>query len=75
MTALFLFKSTHDVIKAERLCISNTIPCKVIPVPRDISSECGMAIQIDNKESAVQAGNIFKDAEIEAVVLDRPFNS
>lgn len=44
---LVLFQNTRSVIKAERICIEANIKCKVIPVPREISSECGMAIEID----------------------------
>ncbi len=44
---LFLFRSTRDVIKAERELQINGIGQKVIPVPRTISSECGMALQIE----------------------------
>ena len=44
---LVLFKSTRAVIKAERLGKKNGIRCSIIPVPRTISSECGMAIEVD----------------------------
>ena len=50
MKPVILFKTTRDAIRAERLCKRNDISCKVIPVPRDISSECGMALEIDVKE-------------------------
>ncbi len=43
---LFLFQSTHDVILAERAVRTRGIPCRVIPVPRSISSQCGMALDI-----------------------------
>ena len=52
---LVLFQSTHDVIKAERTCLAAKIPVQVIPVPRSISSECGMALEINEraKEKAI----------------------
>ncbi len=43
---LFLFQSTHDVILAEKAVRTRSIPCRVIPVPRSISSQCGMALEI-----------------------------
>ena len=46
MRCLLLFQSTRTVIKAERLCRNHGLSCKVIPVPRTISSECGMAIEL-----------------------------
>lgn len=48
---LFLFENTRAVIKAEKLCRENGIHCKIIPVPREISSECGMALEINNEFS------------------------
>ena len=48
--ALFLFKSTHAVINAEKLLRSKKIQFKVIPVPRAISSQCGMAIESGDKD-------------------------
>ena len=55
-TYYLLFDSTHAVIKSERLCRSENIPCTIIPVPRTISSNCGMAIELTDKElPAVEA--------------------
>jgi hypothetical protein len=44
---LALFESTHAVIKAERLCIEHGLACKAVAVPRSISSNCGIALEID----------------------------
>jgi hypothetical protein len=44
---LALFQSTRAVIRADKLCKQNEIKGKIIPVPREISSECGMAIELD----------------------------
>ncbi len=43
---IFLFRNTREVLKAEKWCIENHIKHKVMPVPRHISSECGMSLQI-----------------------------
>jgi len=43
-SSLFLFQSTHAVLKAERLLLDAGISCKVIPVPKHISSECGICV-------------------------------
>ena len=45
MKTLLLFRSTHDAIKAERALMSAKIACDVIPVPRTISADCGIAIE------------------------------
>jgi hypothetical protein len=48
-TLLLLFDSTRAVIRAEKLCHQHRIPCKIIPVPKKISSECGMSIEISEE--------------------------
>ncbi|MEI8347027.1 MAG: DUF3343 domain-containing protein [Pseudomonadota bacterium] len=48
---LYLFESTHLVIRAEKIGRENKILLKIIPVPRHISSQCGMAIELEPKES------------------------
>ena len=52
---LLLFQSTHDVILAEKALRLEGIPRRVIPVPRSISSQCGMALEIppDSAERAI----------------------
>lgn len=53
---LLLFRSTHDVIMAEKTLRRQGIPRRVIPVPRSISSQCGMALEIapEDAEKAVE---------------------
>jgi hypothetical protein len=49
---LYLFKNTRSVIKAQKALTQNKIPCLILPVPKNISSECGMCIEsqiIDEK--------------------------
>lgn len=55
MTTVYLiFTSTRSVIKGEECLRSHGIDCQVIPVPKDISSECGMALSLaaDVREQA-----------------------
>ncbi|HOP47010.1 MAG TPA: DUF3343 domain-containing protein [Desulfobacteraceae bacterium] len=40
-----LFQSVSHVIKAERILKEAQVPHKVIPVPRKISSDCGVCIR------------------------------
>ncbi|MBN1499013.1 MAG: DUF3343 domain-containing protein [Spirochaetes bacterium] len=42
---VFTFKNTRDVINAEKCLIASGISFTIIPVPRSISSECGMGIE------------------------------
>lgn len=44
---VIVFQSTHDVIKAknelEKACIAH----ELIPTPKEISSECGMSLRVE----------------------------
>lgn len=60
---LYLFESTHTVIKAEKLCQNNNIKYKIIPVPRSISPKCGMAIEISD-EFEIKINAIFVENKI-----------
>ena len=70
---LALFQSTRAVIKAERLLVKHALRCKIIPVPRIISSECGMAIEIDeNDRDTVRSLFLQEEIETEFAVWERP---
>jgi hypothetical protein len=47
---LLLFETTRSVIKAERLLKQQGLHPRVVPIPRSISSECGMALEVDSEE-------------------------
>jgi len=47
MRCIFLFESVHRVIKAEKLLKGKGIKIDLIPVPREINSDCGVAIEVD----------------------------
>ncbi|MEW6519128.1 MAG: DUF3343 domain-containing protein [Thermodesulfobacteriota bacterium] len=44
-TCVVILFSIHFVLKAEKLLKANGISHDVIPVPREISSDCGMAVE------------------------------
>lgn len=44
---LLLFHSIHDVLRAEKLLKEHSITSELIPVPRNLSSDCGMSILLD----------------------------
>lgn len=68
---LLLFQSTRDVIKAERACNKAAIPVDVVPVPRSISSECGMALEIAATSIAAALKSI-EPANIPVTVVEYP---
>ena len=46
MTIYLIFTSTRSVIKGEECLRSHGVECRVIPVPKEISPECGMALSV-----------------------------
>ena len=45
--AVILFHGTSHAIRAERVLHPAGIDCKLIPVPRHISSDCGVCVRIE----------------------------
>ncbi len=50
MRNILLFQNIRKVMQAERIAKLNGIPMKIMPVPGQLSSECGMCIQLDYKD-------------------------
>jgi hypothetical protein len=42
-----LFQSVSQAIRAEKLLLGAGIPCKLIPVPRHLSSDCGVCLRFE----------------------------
>jgi hypothetical protein len=47
MKAIITFQSTHQVLKTEKLLQKEGVDFDIIPVPKEISSDCGMAIRVE----------------------------
>lgn len=45
-----LFKSVNQTMWADKLLKEQGIPHKLIPVPRHISSDCGVCLRIDSDQ-------------------------
>ena len=41
---LLIFRSIHDVLAAERALGEAGVPGELVPVPKEISPNCGMAV-------------------------------
>lgn len=52
MKCVFIFESIHRVMKAEKLLKGKGIKIDLIPVPREISSDCGVAIELSGESEA-----------------------
>lgn len=47
---IFLFQSTRHVITAERHALRQGFAVQVVPVPREVSSECGLALEMNDTD-------------------------
>jgi hypothetical protein len=45
--AVILFESVSHALRAEKIVKAAGIRCKLIPVPRQLSSDCGVCLRID----------------------------
>jgi hypothetical protein len=61
---ILVFESIHHVLAAERALLDRRVWCDLIPTPRDVSSDCGMVIELR------QTG--WTEAEAVVRTLDRP---
>jgi hypothetical protein len=55
--AVILVYSTSYALRAEKVLKQVGISCKLIPVPRRLSSDCGVCVQIEraDQETVLQA--------------------
>lgn len=49
---LFLVPSANHAIQGERALLGAGIPCRLIPVPRTLSSQCGVCLEVDRTDRA-----------------------
>jgi hypothetical protein len=47
---LAVFNSAHRVMKAESVLKSHCLPVLLIPAPRALSTDCGLALRFDNEQ-------------------------
>ncbi|MCD6281243.1 MAG: DUF3343 domain-containing protein [Deltaproteobacteria bacterium] len=61
---VFVFYCIYDVMKAEKAFKDSGIPIDIIPVPRQVSSDCGMAVSLE-EEYKIRAQDILVEHNIE----------
>jgi len=62
-SGVVIFRSAHLAMKAEKTVGAAGIECRLIPAPRHLSYDCGVALQFpaaerDGVESALIAGRV-----------------
>jgi bacterioferritin-associated ferredoxin len=65
--AVILVHSTSHAVRVEKLLQAKGIICKMIPVPRQISSDCGACLRIlredvQSARRALQTGSVEIDS-------------
>ncbi len=65
--SVVLFQSTNAALRGEDLAEQAGIPVKLIPVPRQLSSDCGVCLRFFRTDQArmeamLSAGNVPIDA-------------
>lgn len=57
MFAVVLVPSTSHALRAEKVLKAAGLECKLIPVPRHLSSDCGVCVRIrrEDREEALRA--------------------
>lgn len=65
-----IFHSIHRVMEAEKMLLEQQLEVVLIPVPRSLSADCGMAIRFAHDQlDAVQSG--LQNAGMEAAEIWR----
>lgn len=62
MKHIITFASVHFVMKAEKMLKEKAIKVRLVPTPRKISSDCGMAIEVNSKDINI-IKELLKDGE------------
>ena len=64
--AVILVQSTSHAIRGEHLLTRAGIPCKLVPVPRTLSSDCGVCLRIAPADRARALGAL-QEGRLEVV--------
>ena len=56
-------ESTHLMIQLEKNLLGKNIPCRVIPLPTEISANCGLAVRVETEYT----DEIKKIVEVEKI--------
>jgi len=60
---VLIFRGTHQVMSAEKNLKRAGVPMRLIPVPRRLTSDCGLAIRISHPDRA-RARKVLSRARI-----------
>jgi hypothetical protein len=58
---ILIFRGTHQVLSAEKQLKKRRVAIRLIPVPRRLTSDCGLAIRIPSDERG-RARDVLREA-------------
>jgi hypothetical protein len=53
---VLIFRGTHEVLRAEKILKEGGVPVRLIPVPRRLASDCGLALTVPAGQAREAAG-------------------
>jgi len=63
LTFILVYSTSH-AIKIEKLLVKAGVTCKLVPVPRNLSSDCGVCVRINSDDNET-ARTVVTDCGIE----------
>lgn len=63
-----LFHTTSMVMRAEKILLRDGLRIKIVPVPREFSSDCGTAIRFE-WSSAARVRALLEDGRVEIAAI------
>lgn len=61
--AVILVYTTNYALRAEKVLVEAGIPSKLVPVPRHLSSDCGVCVRID-QEDMERAREMLEESKV-----------
>ena len=55
---VILFHTSNHALRAEKILQGKGIGCKLIPVPRHLSSDCGVCVRIQRADREIARGAV-----------------
>jgi hypothetical protein len=62
-----LFHSTSGALRAEKLLKKEGIEYKLIPVPRHLSSDCGVCVRFSSQDESLVKKALAEKVEIQSI--------
>lgn len=67
--AVILADSTSHALRIEKLLQQHNLTCKLVPVPRHLSSDCGVCVRI-NAQQAAAVRQLLQEHQVEFQTIE-----